>query len=167
MSLHVAQHGPRLLPIRSITVLRASFTRHPPDPMSTPTDPSRRWTAIPAGGDVAPPAGAYSPGVRAGPFLFISGQVPKDPHTGEMVSGNVADETRQVLRNLVAVLEAGGARAADVVSVSVFLSDESHWPVFNTIYQEFFEAPYPTRAVIGARLRGIQVEVSAVAYLGG
>ena len=135
--------------------------------MSSPEDSSRRWTAISAGGDVAPPAGAYSPGVRAGPFLFVSGQVPKDPHTGQMVTDDVAEETRQVLRNLVAVLGAGGAAAADVVSVSVFLSDESHWPVFNTIYQEFFQPPYPTRAVVGARLRGIQVEVSAVAYLGG
>lgn len=113
-----------------------------------------------------PPAGPYSPAVRAGPFLFVSGQVPRDPRTGKPVTGNVTAESRQVLENLRGVLEAAGARLSDVVSVTVYLSDENDWAAFNEVYRETFQPPYPSRAVVGARLRGILVEVSAVAYLG-
>lgn len=126
----------------------------------------RRWRPVTLGPDVPPPAGAYSPGVRAGDLLFVSGQVPRDPRTGEIVGEDVVGQTRQVLRNLQAVLEAGGATLDDLVSVTVYLADENDWPTFNEVYRETMRPPYPTRAVVGAQLRGILVEVSAVAYLG-
>ena len=129
-------------------------------------DTTRRWQPVTLGADVPPPAGAYSPGVRAGNLLFVSGQVPKDPRTGAVVGDEVAEQTRQVLRNLRGVLEAGGATLADVVSVTVYLADEGDWGTFNEVYRTVFAPPYPSRAVVGARLRGILVEVSAVAYLG-
>ena len=135
------------------------------------TDPrasaDRRWTPVTLGPDVPPPAGAYSPGVRAGDLLFVSGQVPKDPRTGAIVGDEVREQTRQVLRNLEAVLAAGGATLADVVGVTVYLQDEGDWGAFNEVYKTVFEPPYPTRAVVGAQLRGILVEVSAIAHLGG
>lgn len=126
----------------------------------------RRWHPVTLGPDVPPPAGAYSPGVRAGPFVFVSGQVPKDPRTGRVVGDEVREQTRQVLQNLAAVLEAAGASLADLVSVGVFLADEGDWPAFNEVYRETLAPPYPTRTVVGAGLRGILVEVSAVAYVG-
>ena len=126
----------------------------------------RRWSPVTLGADVPPPAGAYSPGVRAGDLLFVSGQVPRDPRTGELVGTDVVEQTRQVLRNLQGVLEAGGATFDDLVSVTVYLADEDDWPTFNEIYRDTLRPPYPTRAVVGAQLRGILVEVSAVAYLG-
>ena len=129
-------------------------------------DATRRWHPVMLGADVPPPAGAYSPGVRAGNLLFVSGQVPKDPRTGAIVGDDVTGQTRQVLRNLRGVLEAGGATLADVVSVTVYLEDEGDWGTFNEVYRTVFSPPYPSRAVVGARLRGILVEVSAVAYLG-
>ena len=138
------------------------------EPSSAPPSArDRRWQPVTLGGDVPPPAGAYSPAVRAGDLLFVSGQVPRDPRTGALVGGDdVAEQSRQVLRNLRAVVEAGGATLADVVAVTVYLADEGDWGTFNEIYKTFFEPPHPSRAVVGARLRGILVEVSAVAYLG-
>lgn len=134
------------------------------------TDPrasaERRWQPVTLGPDVPPPAGAYSPGVRAGDLLFVSGQVPKDPRTGAVVGDEVREQTRQVLRNLEGVLTAGGASLADVVSVTVYLQDEDDWGAFNEVYKTVFSPPYPTRAVVGAQLRGILVEVSAIAHLG-
>ena len=129
--------------------------------------PQRSWTPVMLGGDVPPPKGAYSPGVRAGDLLFVSGQVPRDPRTGEVASGDVTEQTRQVLSNMKAVLEAAGATQEQVVSVTVYLQDENDWGAFDAVYREHFRPPFPTRAVVGASLRGILVEISAVAYLGG
>lgn len=131
-----------------------------------PMPDARRWTPVSLGDDVPPPAGPYSPAVRAGPLLFVSGQVPRDPLTGELAAGNVAAQSRQVLANMCRVLEAAGARPEDVVSVTVYLTDENDWGEFNEVYRETFRPPYPARAVVGAQLRGILVEVSAIAYLG-
>ncbi|HEU4629625.1 MAG TPA: Rid family hydrolase [Gemmatimonadaceae bacterium] len=128
----------------------------------------RRWRPVTLGADVPPPAGAYSPGVRAGNLLFVSGQVPRDPRSGALVGdGDVAEQSRQVLRNLEAVLRAGGATLADVVAVTVYLADEGDWGTFNEVYRAVFTPPYPTRTVVGARLRGILVELSAVAVVDG
>ena len=131
------------------------------------TQSQRSWTPVTLGGDVPPPKGAYSPGVRAGDLLFVSGQVPKDPVTGEVAPGGVAEQTRQVLANLRGVLTAAGATMEQVVAVTVYLQDEGDWGTFDAIYREHFHPPFPTRAVVGASLRGILVEVSAIAHLGG
>lgn len=127
---------------------------------------TKRWNPIKLGAEVPAPAGAYSPGVRAGDFLYISGQVPRDPRTGATVGSDVVEQTRQVISNLEAVLNAGGATLADVVSVTVYLADPDLWTAFNGIYRELMPPPFPTRTAIGVSLRGFLVEISAVAYLG-
>ena len=126
----------------------------------------RSWTPVTLGADYPPPAGAYSPAVRAGDFVYVSGQVPRDPRTGELLGATIEEQSRATLANLRRVLEAAGATLADVVSVTVYVADENDWGEFNAVYKTVFEAPYPSRAVIGASLRGIRVEISAVAFLG-
>lgn len=123
-----------------------------------------RWEPVQLTGKVAAPAGAYSPGVRAGDFIFVSGQVPKDPATGEMVGTDVETQTRQVLENVRGVLEAAGATLTDVVSAVVYLSDPDLWGRFNEVYKQMMPSPYPSRTAVGVSLRGILVEISAVAY---
>lgn len=134
---------------------------------SSPAAAARRWTPVTLGPDVPPPKGAYSPAVRAGELLFVSGQVPRDPRTGELVGGDdVAAQARQTLANLAGVLAAAGATLADVVSVAVHLARVDDWAAFDAVYRETFTPPFPTRTVVGATLRGILVEVTAVAYVG-
>ncbi|HEV8496158.1 MAG TPA: RidA family protein [Gemmatimonadaceae bacterium] len=126
----------------------------------------RQWQPVLLGGNVPPPAGAYSPAVRAGGFVFVSGQVPRDPVSGELVGDHVESQTRQVLANVQRALEAAGASLADVVSMVVYLADVDDWGKFNSVYKEVMPAPYPTRTAVGANLRGITIEISAVAYVG-
>lgn len=128
--------------------------------------PDRSWTPITLGADYPAPVGPYSPAVRAGPFVFVSGQVPRNPRSGELLGTTIEEQTQGTLANLRRVLEAAGASTDDVVSVTVYLADENDWGAFNAVYREVFRAPYPTRTVVGAELRGVLVEVSAVAYLG-
>ena len=125
----------------------------------------RSWQPITLGPDAPPPVGAYSPGTRAGRLLFVSGQVPKDPRTGKVEGDTIATQARRTLENVRAVLKAGGATLADVVSVTVYLADEKDWEEFNAVYKTVFEPPYPARAVVGAGLRGILVEISAIAWV--
>jgi 2-iminobutanoate/2-iminopropanoate deaminase len=113
--------------------------------------------------DAPPPKGAYSPAVRVGELLFVSGQVPRDVHTGELLGHDIREQSRGVLGNLRRVLEVAGAGLEDVVAVTVYLSNPEDWGAFNEVYRETFTPPYPARAVVGAGLRGILVEVSAVA----
>ncbi|MBL0940232.1 MAG: RidA family protein [Gemmatimonadaceae bacterium] len=123
----------------------------------------RTWSPVTLP-DLPPPAGAYSPGVRtANGLLFVSGQTPRDPATGQIVGTTVEEQTRVTLANLERILHAGGARLQDVVSVTVYLVDENDWGVFDKLYRTVFSPPYPTRAVVGASLRGILVEISAIA----
>lgn len=123
----------------------------------------RTWSVPELGAGRPKPAGAYSPVVRAGDLLFVSGQVPKDPETGEMPEG-VAAQTRAVFRNLSLVLEGAGASLADVVSVTAYLASIEDWAVFNEEYARQFEPPYPTRTTLGAGLHGFLVEINAIAY---
>lgn len=118
--------------------------------------------------DVPPPAGAYSPGVRTAngtSLLFVSGQTPRDPATGQIVGTTFEEQTRLTLANLERVVRMGGATLADIVSVTVYLADENDWGTFDQIYRTVFSAPFPTRAVVGASLRGILVEISAIAVV--
>lgn len=131
------------------------------------TQRERQWQPVRLGGDVPPPAGAYSPAVRAGGFVFVSGQVPRDPATGALVGEDIEAQTTQVLSNVKRALEAAGAGLADVVSVTVYLADIDDWGRFNEVYKSIMPSPYPTRTALGAELRGIFVEMSAVAYVGG
>ena len=128
-------------------------------------DATRSWQPAFLPGDVPKPVGAYSPAVRAGDFVFISGQVPVDPKTQKVVSEDFEAQVRQTLSNVKAALGAAGATLDDVVSVIAYLTSMDDWGRFNDIYKETFRAPYPTRTAVGAMLRGFKVEVSAVAYL--
>ena len=131
------------------------------------SDAQRSWQPVALGEGFPPPAGPYSPAVRAGGLLFVSGQVPKDPRSGALLGSDLTAQARGVFENLARVLAAAGASVHDVVSVTVYLADENDWGAFNEVYREVFAPPYPTRTVVGARLRGVLVEVSAVAWLGG
>jgi 2-iminobutanoate/2-iminopropanoate deaminase len=127
----------------------------------------RHWQPIFLGADVPAPKGAYSPAVRFGDLLFVSGQVPVDVRTGELLGGDIRAQTEAVLANLRRVLEAGGATLDDVVAVTAYLADANDWGPFNDVYREAFNPPYPTRTTVGAGLRGFLVEVSAIAAVPG
>jgi 2-iminobutanoate/2-iminopropanoate deaminase len=113
--------------------------------------------------------GPYSSALRAGAFLFISGQVPFDPKTGALVDGDIAAQTRQVLENIGALLEAGGLSHAHVVRTTVFLADMNDFAAMNDVYRTFFSEPYPARSTIqAARLpRDARVEIDAIAMRDG
>lgn len=112
------------------------------------------------------PRAAYSQAVRRGSLLFLSGQVGTDPATGRLVSGDVADQTRQTLANLSAVLEAAGASWTDVVSVRVYLVDQADYGAMNAVYDAAMVAPFPARTTIYCGLNpGNRVEMDAVAVL--
>ena len=126
----------------------------------------RQWQPVRLGDDVPAPAGAYSPAARAGGFVFVSGQVPRDPATGKLVGDDVEGQTKQVVANVERALRAAGAELSDVVSVIVYLADIDDWGRFNEAYKTLMPQPYPTRTALGANLRGILVEISAVAFVG-
>lgn len=112
------------------------------------------------------PVGPYSQAVRMANLVFLSGQIPLDPKTGTIVSGEIEDETRQVLSNLKAVLEAAGSDLARVIKTTVYLTDMSLFPRVNAIYAEAFEIePAPARATVevSALPLGARVEIDAIA----
>jgi 2-iminobutanoate/2-iminopropanoate deaminase len=110
--------------------------------------------------------GAYSQAIRAGDFVFISGQGPLDPATLEVQGDTVEEQTEHTLRNLAAVAAAAGGGLADVVKVSAFLSSIDLFPAFNATYERIFATePRPARTTAGAELRDILVEIDAVLYL--
>lgn len=118
--------------------------------------------------DKAPGAiGPYSQAIAASGFLFVSGQIPLDPRTGELVGAGVAEETRQVLCNIEAVLKEAGAGLPDVVKTTVYLTDLAAFGEFNSVYGEFFKEPYPARATVevSALPKGALVEVDVIAVI--
>ena len=125
----------------------------------------RKWKPVDLGAAVTTPAGAYTPVVRAGDFLFVAGQVPTDGATGKVVGDSVAAQTTFVIQKLARTLEAAGASLRDVVSITAHLSDIANWDEFNQAYRAAFEAPYPTRTTVGAGLHGVLVELTAIAYV--
>ena len=114
-----------------------------------------------------PPRGPYSPAVRAGGFVYVSGQTPRDPISGELAGTEIGAQTRQTLSNVKALLAETGAQMSDVISVTVYLQKVDDWAAMNAVYKEFFAAPFPTRTAVGADLRDILVEISAVAFVDG
>ena len=112
--------------------------------------------------------GPYSQGILAGGFLFLSGQIPLDPATGQIVPGGIAEQTHQVLKNLGAVLTAGGAGYTNVTKTTVYLQDMADFAAMNDVYATYFTAPAPARATIQAAAlpRGVKVEIDVVAYVG-
>ena len=115
---------------------------------------------------VVVPRGPYSPAVRAGDFLFVSGQGPIDPATDQYSYGDIAHETRQVLNNIRRILEGCGATLADVVKCSVFLSDGRDFKAMNEVYAEFFSSAKPARTTVEAKFADpkMKVEIDCIAY---
>lgn len=110
------------------------------------------------------PAGPYSQGIVSGDLFYTAGFGPQDPATGE-VADNVADQTRQVLRNIAAVLAERGATLDDALKTTVHLADLADFAEFNGAYQEFFSEPYPVRTTVGSQLANILVEIDVVARI--
>jgi reactive intermediate/imine deaminase len=115
--------------------------------------------------DKAPKAiGTYSQAVKAGNTVYLSGQIPLDPASGEMVAGEMRAQIARVFDNLTAVAKAAGGGLQDVVKLNVFLTDLGNFPLVNEIMAQYFKEPYPARAAVGvaALPRGAQVEMDAV-----
>jgi len=111
--------------------------------------------------------GIYSQAVRVGNTIWVSGQIPLDPKTKELVAGDIEAQVRQVFENLKAIVAAAGATFDDVVKATVFLIDLSHFALVNKVMAEYFREPYPARAAVGvaALPRGAQVEVECIVAL--
>ena len=125
----------------------------------------RQAIVAPAG----PPAiGPYSPAIRCGNLIFLSGQIPLDPATGQIVSGDIAAQTDQVMRNIATLLEAAGASFEHVVRTTVYLVDLAEFAAMNEVYARYVAAPAPARATVQvSRLpRDVRVEIDLIAYLG-
>jgi 2-iminobutanoate/2-iminopropanoate deaminase len=119
--------------------------------------------------DAGPPLGAYSQGMRAGDFVFVSGCGPIARDTGTVHGESVAEQTELVLDNVAAILAAGGAGLADVVKATVHLADETTFPEFNEVYARRMPEPRPVRTTVGSGLRqvsGMRVEIDVIAYVG-
>ena len=118
--------------------------------------------------DEAPAAiGPYSQAVRTGNLVFLSGQIPLDPATGELVDGDFEARARRVFGNMKAVAEAAGGSLEDAVKVTIFLTDLGRFAAVNKVMAEFFNEPYPARAAVGvaALPKGADVEAEAVLAL--
>ena len=116
----------------------------------------------------ASPVGPYSQGLQVGDFIFVSGQGPLDPVSGQIVGETIEEQTVRVLENIKVILEAGGATMANVVKANAFLSDISFFERYNKIYTSYFPDPKPTRTTMVCQppLKGILVEIDVIAYIG-
>jgi reactive intermediate/imine deaminase len=108
--------------------------------------------------------GTYSQAIRAGDTVYISGQIPLDPGTGELVDGDIRVQIDQVFKNLTAVADAAGASLQNAVKITVYLTDLSHFASVNEIMEQYFEQPYPARAALGvvSLPKGADVEADAI-----
>ena len=127
---------------------------HPPHPKTAVSTPG------------APAAiGPYSQAVRIGDAVYVSGQIPLDPASGQLVGGGIVEQTERVVLNLTAVLGAAGGGLRDVVKTTIYLVDLGHFAAVNDVYARHFDPPYPARATVqvAALPRGAQVEIDATA----
>lgn len=115
--------------------------------------------------DAPAPIGPYSQAVMAGNMLFVSGQIPIDPATGNVITGDIQQETRQVMHNLGAVLKAAGLDYQHIIKTSIFLKDMNNFGAVNEVYGQFFTGQYPARETVEvARLpKDVNVEISVIA----
>jgi len=134
--------------------------------LSRPTTPMAKKKLIRSESAPAPVA-SYSQAVKAGKLLFCSGQIPIDPATGALVPGGIAEQTRRVLENLGAVLEAAGAGYGDVLKCTVFLVDLAEFELMNGVYATYFSEAPPARSTVqvSALPRGARVEIEAIALV--
>jgi 2-iminobutanoate/2-iminopropanoate deaminase len=108
----------------------------------------------------------FTEAVRAGDFIFLSGQIGDDPATGKVVPGGIQAEARQTLKHIKEALERNGSSLSEVVKCTVFLADISEWGTFNGVYREFFKKPYPARSAFAASglAANARVELECIAY---
>jgi 2-iminobutanoate/2-iminopropanoate deaminase len=111
--------------------------------------------------------GPYSPAVKVGNLLFLSGSIPLDPSTGQLVEGGITEQTRRVMDNIKALLGAAGADFSHVARTTVFMLDLAEFAAMNDVYASYFTAPYPARSTVQvARLpRDVRVEIDVIAVL--
>lgn len=109
------------------------------------------------------PAGPYSQAVVVGDLIFVAGQVPRHPQTGQ-VEPSIEAQTHQVFANIKAILEAAGSNLGQVVRVDVYLSDMDNFQRMNEVYRTYFDESYPVRTTVGAVLRGFDVEITVIAH---
>ena len=119
-------------------------------------------------GEAPEAIGTYSQGIKIGETIFISGQLPLEPGTMNIVDEGIRAQTHRVFNNLAAVVREGGGNLDDVVKLTVFLTDLSHFAVVNEVMAEHFNPPYPARAAVGvaALPKGVPIEIDAIAHLG-
>ena len=112
--------------------------------------------------------GAYSQAIKVGQTVFISGQIPLEPGTMNIVDEDIRAQTHRVFNNLAAVAREGGGNLDDVVKLTVFLTDLNHFTVVNEVMAEHFNPPYPARAAVGvaALPKGVPIEIDAIVHLG-
>ena len=118
--------------------------------------------------DSAPAAiGTYSQAIQSGNFVFISGQIPLDPATMEIVNGDFKARARRVFENLKAVAQASGGSLDQIVKLTIYLTDLDHFATVNAVMSEYFEEPFPARAALGVRSlpKGSDVEAEAILAL--
>lgn len=108
--------------------------------------------------------GPYSPAIKLGDFVYLSGQIPVDPVTNEMVNGDIAQQTHQVMQNIITILDEMNLRLDHVVKTTVFLSDMKNFAAMNEVYAQYFEEPYPARSCVqvGALPKGADVEIECL-----
>jgi 2-iminobutanoate/2-iminopropanoate deaminase len=111
------------------------------------------------------PLGVYSQAIVADDFVFVAGQVPINPTTNEMELGDIRSETRRVLKNIAAILEAAGSSLQDAVRLGVFLADLNDFAALNETFREFFPEDPPARTTVGCLLPKIKVEIDCIARL--
>ena len=131
------------------------------------TQPAARQTIQTS--DAPAAIGPYSQAVKSGDLLFLSGQIPLDPKSGELVSGSVADETHRVMQNLGAVLKAAGSGYGDVVKTTIYLMDMADFAQVNEAYATYFDKSPPARATVqvAGLPKGVRVEIDAIARVNG
>ncbi len=108
--------------------------------------------------------GPYSQAVQVDNWIFLSGQIPINPQTGDLVKGGIAQETKQVMENLRAVIEAAGGQLSDMVKTTIYITDLNHFNQVNQVYETFFSPPYQARACIqvAALPKGVRVEIDGI-----
>ena len=111
--------------------------------------------------------GPYSQAVKAGNLMFVSGQIPLDPKTGDLVSDSIEEQAKQVLKNVQSICEAAGYSLDDIVKISIFLTDLSNFGIVNDVMKEYFSEPYPARATVevSALPLGVNVEIEATVLI--
>ena len=116
--------------------------------------------------ELSPPVGAYSLARQAGPWLFISGQIPLDSQTGKLVSGDIGVQTKKVMENIKVILDSYKLNFSNIIKTSIFLTQPEDFALVNKIYQTYLSSPFPARScvIVKALPKGADMEIEAIAY---